>query len=147
MVFLGTELVNIILVLAYAGMTYASVLALRKFSQHNTFSNIVFWQIAKDIWYIWIKQNNDYVLERDGRGWAAAWAATSLFATSSLCFSILHLEYLVSGDLGAVGSVNSLLWFVTHFMGIAGISLAVYAAEHSHYNGHGVGYDDNDETD
>jgi hypothetical protein len=145
MLFFSAEFVNLFLVASYAAMTVVSVFALKKFSKHNNFPAVMFWRIAKDMWKIWIKRDHGYPLIEDGRGWGAAWAATSLFATSSFCFSVLHLDYLISGDIGQVGSINSLLWFVTHFLGIVGIALVVYAAEHSHHNGHGVGYDEEDD--
>lgn len=133
-----TALANISLVILYLLVCYASYAVLRhlKHMGHADFETEQIYRVFKDMWMLWIVRKKDYLpLKIDGRGWAAAWVAASIFMSSSGLFAFLHFDYLISGDMVAVGLLNSTMWFFTHTLGILGMVFALYAAKHATFTG------------
>lgn len=122
---------NIVLCIIYAMGAYTAVQTLKRLKEFSQFHPRMLRRVAHDMYMMWVRQDKEYQPPPDGRGWAAAYTAASFFATSSSCFALLHLDYLLSGDVNLIGSVGSLLWFACHTISTVGQVNAVYSAEHA----------------
>jgi len=114
---------NMFIVLAYALCSYVSYLALLSLQHWHSFTLVDLKNMIAESVHVLCGDPSKAVNNR--LGWFGLYIGAMLISGSSAMLSLMHLEYLITGDVLAVGVRDSVLWFCIHTFNIGG-SLAVW---------------------